>query len=69
MGKCKHDWVIHPDQDNTGKSGVRKYCSICKLVLTFYEPFDLVQPHNKEKAKGLWQPGDLANGRKEKGQE
>jgi len=25
------------------------------------------QPHNKEKAKGLWQPGDLANGRKEKG--
>lgn len=27
------------------------------------------QPHNKEKAKGLWQPGDLANGRKEKGQE
>lgn len=29
----------------------------------------LAQPHNKEKGQGLWQPGDLANGRKEKGQE
>ena len=40
MAKCEHVWQIHPDQDNTGTSGVRKFCNKCRQVLTFYEPWE-----------------------------
>lgn len=43
MSSCNHTWVIHPDQDDTGTHGVRKFCDRCKQTLTFYETFDLVE--------------------------
>lgn len=33
-----HNWKLSDDQSETGTSGVRKYCSEGREVLTFFDP-------------------------------